>query len=72
MAKRKINSCLVPTPIDPKEVDLWQKLHTLHCDRKRESHRCRGSITVTATAVTLNCPVCGDSRRLLNGEAQTD
>lgn len=65
MPARKTNCCLMPDPISEPERDLWKALHTLKCDRKRESHQCRGTITITATDVTLQCPVCGDSRSTL-------
>ena len=65
MPKRHTNCCLMPRAIEKKESDMWRKLHGLKCERARKSHNCRGKITIDATSVTLQCPVCGDARSKL-------
>lgn len=65
MPKRKTNCCLMPRAIEQKESDMWKKLHALKCERNRKSHSCRGTITIDAKSVTLNCPACGDARSKL-------
>jgi hypothetical protein len=35
------------------------------CDRKRAAHQCCGGVTITRNAITLQCPLCGDLRQVL-------
>jgi hypothetical protein len=55
-------SCLMPTPMKPLEAQLYEKIRTLHCDRKRASHDCRGRVQLDRNGMTLSCPLCGDHR----------
>lgn len=56
--------CLLPDDIDPREVALYQLLRRLHCDRKAASHDCHGRVSLDRNGITLQCPLCGDCRRV--------
>lgn len=55
-------ACLMPSAMDPVEAQLYEKVRTFHCDRKAESHACRGRVTLDRNGMTLSCPLCGDHR----------
>lgn len=56
--------CNMPTEIsEPKEILIYKALRKIHCDRKKESHECYGSLIIDAKGITLCCPVCGDARK---------
>ncbi len=69
---RKGSVCNMPTPVPEKEQEIWRKLHRLlhrgHCARGKEAydrHECQGQITIDRYTVTLQCPLCGDARRII-------
>lgn len=64
-AKRTINACLMPTQADETEQRIYRKFLEVHCDQKGDGHECRGAVTITRSAITLKCPLCGDSRKTL-------
>jgi predicted RNA-binding Zn-ribbon protein involved in translation (DUF1610 family) len=60
-----ITSSEMPRHLTAQESDLYRKLHHLNCshsEKKSDFHDCRGRITITQNGITLNCPLCGDSR----------
>jgi predicted RNA-binding Zn-ribbon protein involved in translation (DUF1610 family) len=56
--------CKVPDVMKPLEAQLYEKVRTLHCDRKASSHECHGRVTLDRNGMTLQCPLCGDTRSI--------
>ena len=69
--KLHVNACHVPEPAPDRMVEIYRRMRDVmvkqHCDAKRD-HLCCGAITITRDDVTLNCPLCGDCRQLLEPE----
>lgn len=69
--KRRINACHMPEPVPPGEAEIYaairDRMIKAHCSADR-AHDCCGSITFTRDAITMNCPLCGDSRGLITGK----
>lgn len=56
--------CTMPAVMDPLEAQLYERMRTLHCDRKAESHDCHGRVVLDRNGMTLQCPLCGDNRTI--------
>lgn len=56
--------CSIPAVMDPIEAKLYERMRTIHCDRKAESHGCHGRVTLDRNGMTLQCPICGDNRTI--------
>lgn len=54
--------CGMPSAMDPIEARLYERVRTIHCDRKVASHDCHGRVTLDRNGMTLQCPLCGDNR----------
>lgn len=60
-----INTCEVPQACDVHEIELYRKFHSMHCARREKGeHDCMGRVTLDRNGVTLQCPRCGDSRKV--------
>lgn len=57
---KPIMLCLMPEPMDPQEADIYRLLRRSHCDRKKSSHECAGTLSIGPRGLILNCPLCGD------------
>jgi len=66
------NACHMPVPASPQEADVYRRLRerivAMHCADDRPSHRCAGKVTIDRTTITLNCPRCGDLRKIIEEE----
>ena len=66
------NACHMPTPEDPKMAEIYAGIRRAmikaHCADRRPHHHCAGAITITRDTITLNCPRCGDVRKILETE----
>lgn len=51
--------------------ELAQTLRENHCDRKEESHKCVGSMTVACGKIELNCHLCGQGSEIPGWTALT-
>lgn len=60
-----INACHMPTPAEKREREIYLKVLEVHCEQRGDGHECRGKISITRNTITLNCPLCGDSRKTL-------
>jgi hypothetical protein len=54
--------CRMPEPMPALVAQLYEKIRTLHCDRKAASHACSGRVILDRNGMTLQCPLCGDHR----------
>jgi hypothetical protein len=54
--------CRMPAQMPALDAELYEKIRTLHCDRKLESHECSGRVVLDRNGMTLSCPLCGDHR----------
>jgi hypothetical protein len=65
-ARRNQAACFVPKPCDAQEAELYRRILSIHCDRKAEpDHECRGAVTIRRGSITLQCPLCGDARKVM-------
>ena len=61
-----MDACFLPEPCEPEEADLYHRILAVHCHRKaEEGHACRGAVTIRRGSVTLQCPLCGDARKVI-------
>lgn len=60
----QVKGCLMPSVMPALDAQLYQKLRALHCERAEESHDCSGRVTLDRNGITLQCPLCGDSRQV--------
>ena len=44
---------------------LAEAMRQSHCDRKTQSHKCLGVLTVAPGQMQLNCKLCGEDRHTL-------
>jgi hypothetical protein len=62
-------ACHMPTPVSRDEATIYRHFRDLimraHCADNRPSHRCAGTISIDRTSITLNCPRCGDARKII-------
>lgn len=63
--KSDVDMCHMPGKVEPQEVKIYQKILGMHCENKTEGHKCLGEITITAQTLTLQCPLCGDVRKMM-------
>ena len=68
--RRNQQACFMPKPCAPEEAVLYRSILAIHCDRKNEpGHKagdgCRGAITIRRGSITLQCPLCGDARKVI-------
>lgn len=57
--------CHPPKRLPAEHSDFYRKLHRAHCAHKDEpGHDCQGRLTVDRNGVTLQCPLCGDARKV--------
>lgn len=57
--------CHVPARMDADESAAYRELHRIFCARKDEpDHACSGRVTIDRNGVTVQCPLCGDARRV--------
>ena len=77
--RMKGSVCNMPTPLPAKEQKIWRGLvnliHKGHCARGKEAydkHECQGRITIGRGTVDLQCPLCGDARRLFEEKPPTE
>lgn len=62
---REVNSCLMPAPIPADEAKLYRRLRQAHCARGHQAgQECSGRLTIDRNGITLQCPLCGDARRV--------
>ncbi len=70
------NVCHMPTPETPKMAGVYKQMRELvvrvHCADKRPAHKCAGAVTIDRTTITLNCPRCGDVRKIIEQEGADD
>jgi len=59
----EVNHCEIGNVATEAEAKLYQRFHKMHCEKKSADHQCSGRITVSRNNVTLQCPLCGDSRK---------
>lgn len=63
------NICRMPTPEKRDMAEIYAGIRRTmikaHCADKRDHHHCAGAITITRDSITLNCPRCGDVRKIL-------
>lgn len=63
--------CRMPAPARRKEATLMTKIRDLvvkgHCADKRPAHKCCGAVTITRDAIVLQCPRCGDAKKIIGG-----
>lgn len=64
-----LRGCKMPSAMDPIEAQLYERVRTIHCDRKAASHDCRGRVTLDRNGMTLQCPLCGDNRTIYRTSA---
>jgi hypothetical protein len=57
-----VGACYVPSVMDPTEMALYEKVRAVHCAQKKPSHDCHGRVTLDRNGMTLQCPLCGDTR----------
>jgi hypothetical protein len=58
--------CFVPKPAPEREAEIYRRVLQVHCDRRGEpGHQCRGAVTIRQNSITLQCPLCGDARKVL-------
>ena len=55
--------CSVPRKMGEKESKLFRLLHEQHC-ASDGAHICMRRITVDVNGVTMQCPLCGDARKV--------
>lgn len=71
--RTEINCCHVPTPAKRSDAEIYESLRgrliKAHCAAGRGSHHCCGRITIDRTSITLQCPLCGDARNLIEAVA---
>lgn len=69
----KTDCCKLPKPASRRDARFYLKMRDLmiasHCANKGRDHPCAGSITITATTITMSCALCGDVRQLLSERA---
>lgn len=63
--KSDVDMCHMPKAADEPDTRLYRKILAVHCENKTEGHKCLGTVTITARTLTLQCPLCGDARKLL-------
>lgn len=63
-ASNSPKGCNMPSVMDPLEAKLYERMRTLHCDRKAASHDCHGRVTLDRNGMTLQCHLCGDNRTI--------
>lgn len=63
--KTDITLCHMPTVLPVDESKVYHKLLRMHCENKTEGHKCLGTIAITAHTMTLQCPLCGDVRKMM-------
>lgn len=66
----EVNHCEIGIVASEVEAELYADFHRVHCERKGEGHECSGRITVSRNNVTLQCPLCGDSRKTYSTKAE--
>jgi hypothetical protein len=63
--------CHMPVAEEPKVAAVYRKMRELivraHCADKRPTHRCAGTVSIDRATITLNCPRCGDLRKIIEG-----
>lgn len=66
------NCCHMPTPEEPRVAQVYANIRKLmvkaHCADNRPHHKCAGAITITCDTITMNCPRCGDVRKIIEEE----
>lgn len=69
----KPTCCDMPEPAPVGEAAIYRRIRDLliraHCSAKRD-HLCCGAITLTRGAITLNCPLCGDTRAIIEEDSK--
>lgn len=58
------SACALPRKLSQLESDLMKKFHSMYCAEKLPNHECQGRVSVDRNGVTLNCPRCGDERKV--------
>lgn len=65
------NVCRMPTRAPQQEAEIYRSMrdHLIqaHCADKRPAHKCCGQITITRDAIVLQCPRCGDDKKIIEG-----
>lgn len=73
MRAQHVDSCTMPGPAHRTEAEIYRGIRDTiirsHCDAGR-AHRCCGSVTITRDTITLSCPLCGDTRKIITAEAE--
>lgn len=63
------NCCLMPRPAPKDEAILYRRIRDrmlkMHCADGRPAHKCAGQITLSRESILLQCPRCGDEKKLL-------
>lgn len=70
MKRAAMNACDMLEPVSEAEREVYRGIRDTiikaHCSApKDKKHRCLGSITITHNTITMICPLCGDSRGIL-------
>lgn len=70
MATKPPDGCHLPSPAPLRDSEIYARFRNTmiraHCAAKR-GHLCCGAITITRDTITMNCPLCGDCRMILDG-----
>lgn len=63
--KSDVDMCNMPKVLAKLDARLYRKILAAHCENKTQGHKCLGALTITSKDMTLQCPLCGDVRGMM-------
>lgn len=70
-----VDCCHVPAPASRTDSQIYESIRShivkSHCAARRGPHLCCGCVTIDRTSITLQCPLCGDAKSLIEPKDQS-